>query len=90
MIVKTTDTYEAAWYLMNGGILKSVGLGKLQENKWSKLGYTTVFKMRLEVESKFVKYWKSYKPMGNIRTFADTRQRLKKKIKKVKRKKEKY
>lgn len=91
MEIKTADTYEASWYLMNGAVLKEIEFGKIQENKWSKKGYTKLYKMILtDVQPRLVDYWKSHRPTGNVRRFSEVRQHLKRKIQKLERKREKY
>jgi hypothetical protein len=74
MLLETTNTYEATWYLMNGARLKNVVFTK---NDNGTLFYKIVVD---EIDERFVRYWYQYRPIGNIRVFADTRMELKRKI----------
>lgn len=74
MLLETTDTYEAAWYLMNGAILKDV---KFSKNDDGSLYYVLVIS---DIPQRFMMYWYQRRPIGNIRYFSDTRRELKRQI----------
>lgn len=89
MTITTTDTYEASFYVLMGGRVTEITFGKLQPNMRDKMGFTRTYEMTIDgVEPQFVRYWKEYKAIGNIRTFSNIRQNLKRKIRKLERKRE--
>jgi hypothetical protein len=89
MIITSDDTYEVSWYVLNGGVVREIAFGKVQPNKRGKKGYTRKYIITVEgVEPRFERYWKVHNPIGNIRTFAEIRQNLKRKIQKLERKRE--
>jgi hypothetical protein len=86
--IKTDDTYEASWYILNGGVLKEIEFGRVPECKWKKEGFKTSYILTIVgVEPRFERYWKQFRPIGNIRQFANVRRNLKRKIKKIERRK---
>lgn len=85
--VETSDTYEAAWYLMRGGVLVAVAFGKISENKKARSGHIQKYTFTIDkIESQFVRYWKEHRAMGNVREFANARRSLKRKIYREKKK----
>jgi len=74
---KTTNTYEAAWYLMNGAKLTGV--------EFEMTIHGLQYSLTLEgVSDQYRTYWMQYRPIGNIRRFSLTRIQLKKEIRKYK------
>lgn len=83
--VQTADTYEAAWYLLNGGFVKEIDFRRIAPNRASKVGYSTSYVITMSgVKPRFVRYWREHKAWGRIRAFSDARLSLKRKIDKVK------
>lgn len=79
--VKTGDVYEASWYVLMGGTLTEIAFGKIQPSRTHKLGYTTAYKLTIvNVEPRFIKYWRESRPIGNIRQFSQIRIKIKRKI----------
>ncbi len=86
--IKTSDTYEATWYILNGGTVKEIEFGKLRPNYRKKEGFTTVYKITIaNVDQRYISQWRAYQADGNIRDFANARRKLKRKIESVKRRK---
>ena len=89
MQIKTNDTYEASWYILQGGRVTEIAFGKLQPNKRKKMGFTRMYEITVDnVEPLFINYWKVHNPFGNVRTFSEIRQSLKRKIQKLERQRE--
>ena len=81
----TYDTYEATWYILNGGIIKNIKFKRLQPNRIKKEGFTIVYKITIEgIEQRYIDQWKGHQANGDIRSFANARKKLKRKIEKVK------
>lgn len=82
--ITTDDTYEAAYYILNGGVLNGINFGKVPECKWKKLGFKRSYILTIAgVEPRFERYWKEFRAVGNFRHFSNVRKNLKRKIKKI-------
>ncbi len=86
--IKTSDTYEASFYILNGGTVKEIEFGKLQPNRRRKEGYTVAYKITIaNVDQRYIQQWKAYQTDGSIRDFANARRKLKRRIEEVRRRK---
>lgn len=78
------DTYEASFYILNGGIIKSVEFRKVQPNQVKKEGFLISYKITMgNVEQKYIHQWKTHQAEGNFRDFANARRKLKRKVEKI-------
>lgn len=85
--VKVVNSYEAAYYLMNEGRFVELKIRILDKNRSKKEGFKDMWIMKFEVEEEFVKLWKSWSAVGNIRDFEHARNRVKRQVKKYLQKK---
>ncbi len=87
MEIETDDLYEASFYVLNGGTFTGITFGKVQPNMRRKFGFSRKYIITLSgVEERFIRYWKDYRAIGNIRTFSNIRKNLKRKIRNLERK----
>ena len=85
--IKTADTYEGAYYLMNGAYVTDIKLRRIPPNKKRKKGHSVscVFTMRSVQEGNILD-WKSQTAIVNVRDFTYSRIKLKRMMEKAKRK----
>lgn len=87
--IRTDDLYEASYYVLNGGVVKEIEFGKLQENKWHKKGFKTTYILTVSnVYPQFKKDWKEFRAYGAVRQFSNIRNGLKRKILKLQKKRD--
>lgn len=83
VIKKTANTYEAAYYLVNGAYLAGVVERKIALNKIDKYGYRFDWKMTMgNVPQRAIQDWRLGKASVNVRQYEAARRKLKKKIRK--------
>ena len=83
MPVRCEDTYQAAWYLMNGGNFVSFEKRYIKAGKGKKYGIHQQWIMNIiDVPEAAITAWKNGTAKGSIRQFADARRRLKRLVKK--------
>ena len=80
--MKTTNSYEAAYYLMYGAILKKITVKKLAENKWDKRGYRKECTFEIvDIPEWAIELWENRtSAFGNIKEYIYWRRKLKKKM----------
>lgn len=84
MLHKTFNTYEAAWYILNGGKFVDVEFRRVA-CKPGQFLTKTIWLITVDLpEEKFAVFWKLNRPIGNIKLFAKTRITLKNEIEKIK------
>lgn len=84
MIKKTTNTYEAAFYMYYGAVVHKIEKRKLSENKRTKKGYRVQYTIYLQDVPAFaLKGWSSGIVYGDIQEFARMRQKLKRLMYKI-------
>lgn len=75
MNLEVNDTYEASFYLMNGGWVEYIKFKRVE----SKSGYSfhwTIIMSGVSQEDQL--NWKNYKAIGNLRDFSNARLKIKK------------
>ena len=81
-VVITDDTYEVAFYLMFGGKLDKIEQRTLPKKKAEKKGYPVKWILTVVNVPKWViDTWNTGQAYGNITSFVDVRNKLKKRIK---------
>lgn len=81
-VVKTHDTYEAAFYVLWGGRYTGVRELPLPEKRASKKGYPVMWTITVEnVPQWAIDTWRTGLAHGNINEFVNIRCKLKKQVK---------
>lgn len=81
---ETNDTYEAAYYMLQGAHLESVRIRRLQTNKAERMGVRNVWLMTMEgVPTEAVETWRVGQATANVKDIASARYRLKRKVHKA-------
>lgn len=82
MIFKSSDTYQAAWLIMNGAEFISFEKREVKGHKGDKLGFHKKWVITLmNVSKDALKEWNNGYAEGRMRDFADARKKLKRQIK---------
>lgn len=78
----TTDTYEAAFYMTYGAVVKEVRLRDIPASRKMRKGYTREFVISLtEIPDWLVNCWNSGYTYGDLHEFARCRTKLKRLMK---------
>lgn len=75
------DSYEAAYYLMHGATVASVRTRSVGHHRRDRLGFRTMWIVTMEnIPEPAVRLWREGTASGSLRSFADARKKLKKKV----------
>lgn len=85
MTIKVEDTYEAAFYMMNGAVVTDFSYRKIPKNRrLKKTTYKLQWVMMMEgVQLDDVEAWKLHIAVVNVRAYKEQRLKLKMKIRKI-------
>lgn len=89
MKIKISNTYEAAYYKLNGGQIVDIRFVKMPENKAKKriragiAPITYVFDMS-NVPEEAIKAWRNNNPIANVKDLMFARLKIKKKVAEIK------
>lgn len=78
------DTYEVAFYVMNGASVTNVSQKKVAENKASRLGFRYEWTFTVKVDEKYINLWNINNAYGNIKKFRSARLKIKRLLPKPK------
>lgn len=82
--IKTKSTYEAAYYIMYGGVFSKLRQVKLCDRESGKKGYLYQWILTIDnVPVNIIETWRTRCAFGNITNFIDARIKLKKAIKRA-------
>jgi hypothetical protein len=80
--IKTHNTYEASFYMLYGGKFANVRKTVLNKREASKKGFVDMWTITLDnVPEWLIDTWRTGQAYGNITSFVDVRNKLKKVIK---------
>lgn len=75
------DSYEAAYYFMQGAKIASVRTRSVRPKARHRLGFRTMWVVSMsDIPAEAMKAWREGSAAGSLRTFSDARRRLKRKI----------